>query len=81
MKSKPDSFFCKRARVRWIFDKLINQRERQSADWNVDVENPAPRVVVGDPASQRRTNGGCADGRDSIQSKRQSSLLRGKGIA
>jgi len=35
--------------------------ERQSANWNVDVENPAPRVVVSDPSSQRWTNSRRAD--------------------
>src|SRR5882724_4726308 len=67
--------------VRWIFDELIDQYERQYANRNVDVENPPPRVVVSDPAFQRRTNGGSANGRDSIQRKGQPSLLGSKAIA
>src|SRR5260370_2108585 len=67
--------------VRWIFDKLIDQYERQNAHRNVDVENPAPRVVVCNPPSQRRTNGRSADGRNSIQRKGQPSLLGSQAIA
>src|SRR6202042_3679287 len=67
--------------VRWIFNKLIDQYERQNANRNVNVENPAPRVVVCDPASQCRTNGRSADGSDSIEREGQPALLGSKAIA
>src|SRR6266404_5846426 len=67
--------------VWWIFDKLKDEYECQNTNRNVDVENPAPGVVVGDPASQRWTNGRSADGRDPIQRKGQHSLRRRKRIA
>src|ERR1700730_15047385 len=66
--------------VRGIFDKLRNQHEGHNPQWNVDVENPAPRVIVCDPASERWTDSRCADGCNSIQREGQSALLGSKAI-
>src|SRR5258706_4629001 len=65
----------------WMYNEPIDQHERQSANWNVEVENPAPGVAIGDPASQRWTNGRSADGRDSIQREGQPALRGRKRIA
>jgi len=35
MKSKPEAPLSQTCQVRWIFDKAIDQCERQSANWNV----------------------------------------------
>ena len=48
------------AKVGRIFDKHADQEKRQHADGQVDVENPAPGIAVGDPAAQ----GGADDRRD-----------------
>src|ERR1700719_1213679 len=61
--------------VRRIVDQLIDQYECQNANRNVDIENPAPGVVVGNPAAQRWTNGRSADGRDPVQRKGKPALL------
>src|ERR1700693_1794979 len=53
--------------MRRTYTEPIDQHQRERAHWNVEVENPAPRVAIGDPASQRWTDGRSADGRDSIQ--------------
>src|SRR3979411_3211506 len=62
-------------------DELRNEYEGKNANRNIDVEKPPPGVVVGDPASQRWTNGRSADGRDPIQRKGQPAFLGGKAIA
>ena len=40
--------------VRRIEHKTVHQEERQHAHWQVEVEDPAPAVVVSDPSAQRR---------------------------
>src|ERR1700676_2861267 len=67
--------------IRRILDAPIQQQQRHRPHWNVEVENPAPRVAIGDPPSQRRTDGRSADRRDSIQRKGQPSLRGRKRIA
>ncbi len=46
--------------VRRIVDEARHHHQREDADGNVEVEDPAPGVVVGDPAAE----GGADDGRD-----------------
>ena len=54
-RSAPVSFFC-----RFRYGGSLNQprvsSKRQNADGHVDVKNPAPTVVVGDPAAERRAD-------------------------
>ena len=47
--------------IRGIGDQKIRQAQREDADGNVDVENPAPGKIVGDPAAERGPDGGCDD--------------------
>src|ERR1700691_989885 len=67
--------------MRWILDKLIDQKQRESAHWNVDVKNPAPGIAISNPTAQGRTDGRGANGRDSVQRERQPSLLGRKRIS
>ena len=46
--------------VRRIVDERGGEKDREQADGNIDEEDPAPRIVVGDPAAQ----GGANDGSD-----------------
>jgi hypothetical protein len=38
--------YCKRTAKR-------DQQQGDDSDWNIDVKDPAPTIVVGDPASER----------------------------
>ena len=49
--------------VRRVLDEPFRQRHRQQADRQVDVENPAPGIIVGDPAAERRADDGRYDDR------------------
>ncbi len=48
------------AKVRWVDDEVADHQQRENPHRQIDVEDPAPGVVVGDPAAQRRPQ----DGRD-----------------
>ena len=38
--------------VRWVVDECLRQQNSQNADWNIDVEDPAPTVVIGEPTAE-----------------------------
>ena len=44
--------------VRWVLHQRGRHQYAQDADRNIDEEDPAPREVVRDPASQRRADDG-----------------------
>src|SRR5271157_721996 len=48
------------AEIRRVLDVQVDHEERQDADGEIDVENPAPGVAVGDPTAE----GGADDGGD-----------------
>ena len=50
------------------------------SDGKIDVEDPAPGVVVGDPSSQRWTDRWRHDRGDSVKREGQAALLRREGI-
>src|SRR5665213_3857923 len=64
----------------WIFHQPEDKKERQDADGQVDIENPAPRIIVREPAAESRADCGCADRRDSVKSKCEPALLRWKRV-
>src|SRR5689334_18431995 len=66
--------------VRRIVDKLRNEQQGQNSHGDVDIENPAPGIVVCNPAAQRGTNGWSTDNGDSIQCEGQSAFFRRKGV-
>ena len=46
-----------------VIDEFVDERKREQTDRQVDEKNPAPRVVVGNPAADDRTErGGNHDG-------------------
>ncbi len=49
-----DAALCSVAKIRRIEDEHFGQDERDDADGDVDVEDPAPAVVVGEPAAGDR---------------------------
>src|SRR2546421_5503606 len=43
--------------VRRIADQDRGQQERNDAHRDIDIENPAPRKIIGDPAAEPRADG------------------------
>ncbi len=66
--------------VRRIEDKQVGHDERQDAHGNVDVEDEAPAVAVGEPPSQHGTENGRDDDAEAPESHRAPALLGGKGF-
>jgi len=56
-------------------------RQRDHANREVDVENPAPGVVVGDPAAERRADDGRHDDTRAISRHGCPALFDGAGLA
>src|SRR5213080_4216239 len=44
--------------IRWVRDESLHQQQAEHPDGDVDVEDPRPRVSVGEPAAQGGTEGG-----------------------
>src|SRR5581483_2646654 len=40
------------AKIRWIEYESLGEEYGNSADRHIDVENPAPAVIVGEPAAE-----------------------------
>ena len=47
--------------MRRVLDHPGSQQKRDNSDGNVDIEDPAPAIVVGNEATERRTDGGRDD--------------------
>ena len=63
-----------------IEDENLRQDHRDHADRNVDVEDPAPTVVVGEPAAGHRTQHGRDHDAQRPERHRLSALLRRKRL-
>ena len=63
-----------------IVDQAVDQDEGQNADRDVDEEDPAPGVVVGDPAAQGGADGGSEDGDEAVEGKGLAALLGLEGV-
>ena len=63
-----------------VMDKRAHHDHRDHADWQVEVEDPAPGVVVGDPSAERRAEDGRQDDTESEGSHRGAVLLGWKGF-
>src|SRR5260370_28793611 len=61
-------------------NELVRKVERQNSDRYVDEKDPTPVIVVGDPASEHRSNRRSRHNDDSKQRKRRSTLRRREGI-
>ena len=59
-----------------IFDEARNKDEGENADGNVDEEDPAPGVVVGDPAAEGGADGWREHGDQSVEGEGLSALVR-----
>src|SRR5262245_30135596 len=67
---------CGALRPGRVLDQPENEEERQDAHGQINEEDPAPRVVVGDPPAKGRSNRRRNHGRDPKNSERQAALLR-----
>src|SRR5439155_13816178 len=66
--------------VRRILDEGAYHQRRQDADREVDVEDPAPRVVVGDPAPERWPDDRRDDHADPVDTHRDAPLPRREAL-
>src|SRR6185369_17405353 len=48
-----DSSWALVTNVRWILDEDVCHEDCKNAHWNIDIKDPAPRIIVGDPAAKR----------------------------
>ena len=61
---------------RRIIDQSADQKEGQNADRNVDEEDPAPGIIIGDPTAEGGADRGREDGDETVEGKGLASLLR-----
>src|SRR5262249_36769560 len=61
--------------VRRIADEKVRQNQRNDSDRDVDVENPAPGIIVGNPAAEPWTDCGRDDDSDSVDSESHTALF------
>ena len=52
-----------------VVDEAIGEEEGEQADGDVDEEDPAPVVVVGDPSAEDGADGGSGDDSDGVESE------------
>src|SRR5215472_16303765 len=62
-------------RPRWILNQSIKQKQGQNSHRHIDKEDPAPGVVVGDPAPQSRANRRSNYSDNSKEGEREAALL------
>ena len=58
----------------------VGEKEREQPDRNINKKYPAPVVIIGDPTSKHRTNCGCGDDGDGVESEGRSTLRRREGV-
>src|SRR4029077_5703867 len=63
-----------------VLDQTRGQQQRQDPDRNVDEENPAPGVVVGNPPAEGGSNRGPHHHRNSVYGKSHSTFGGREGI-
>ena len=66
--------------LRWVFDHLVREPEREDADGDVDEEDPVPVVVIGDPATERGADGGGDDDGHAVECEGLAAIGDGEGI-
>ena len=63
-----------------ILDQAADQKEREYADGQIDVEDPSPGVVVGDPTADRRPEGWRKHCHKTVEREGLATLLFFEGI-
>ena len=63
-----------------VVDEAGDEDEGEEADGDVDVEDPAPGVVVGDPAAEGGADGGGEDGDEAVEGKGLTALFLFEGV-
>ena len=61
-------------------DEAAGEEEREQTDGNVDEEDPAPSVVIRDPAAEDRADGGRGDDGDGVEREGGSALRGWEGV-
>ena len=66
--------------LRWVFDHLVGEVERNQANGDVDEEDPVPVVVVGDPAAEGGADGGRDDDSHAVDGEGLAAFFDGEGV-
>jgi len=66
--------------VRWILNELRSEKERKDADGNIDEEDPAPGVVIRNPAAERRSDDGRDDDPHAVDGHAHALFFAGKAF-
>ena len=57
-----------------VLDEPGGEQKRNNAHRNINEENPAPSKVIGNPAAERRTYGGCGHYGNAVNSECHAAL-------
>ena len=63
-----------------IGDEEVGERQGNQANWNVDVEDPAPGIIVCNETAEPGTDGGRDDDGDSVHGESHAALRNGKCV-
>jgi hypothetical protein len=66
--------------IRRVFDEAIGEDEREDSDGDVEEEDPAPGIVVDDPAADGGAENRRGDDGDSVDGESHGALLRREGV-
>src|ERR1700722_2253963 len=70
-------FFCE---LRRISQQIAGEDQRHDADRDIDEEDPAPAPVIGDPAAERRADGGRGDDGHAVEGEGCCALCGGESV-
>ncbi len=63
-----------------VFNKEVGEKEGEAAHGNVDVEDPTPVVVVGNPSAQRGADSGGDDDGEPVDGECHAALSGGESV-
>ena len=67
--------------MRRVFDDAVGEEEADDGDGDIDEEDPAPVEVVGNPAAECGSDGGCADYGDAIHGEGFAAIFGLEGVS
>jgi len=63
-----------------VFNEAVGEDERDDSDRDVEEEDPAPGIVVDDPAADSGAEDGCGNDSDSVHGEGHAAFLRREGV-
>ena len=85
--SKPETdavdaaeFLADALEVGRVFNDAAGENDGENADGDIEEEDPAPGIVVGDPAADGGPDGGCDDDGHPVDGEGDAAFFRSEGI-